>query len=242
MPALAAGIWCCGVDKRPSISALPIRSPLKYAPAHNDLAVRDKASPPSGSVGRRGRTPRWPARRRCATGGRSGHRPPRSPALAGIIGARRRGPPDDLSVVDALQVDPRDPDVCVTEVAPDDVQRNALDGYNDRAQPFVWTKTANTSSPKLPAISKPLQERCTSAAMTRTEREEQLRDRPRHRRFERHPHTAWATGSPACQKRMASNVPPSARYAERPAAESTIVDIHAGISRTWSRLPSVGRL
>ncbi len=38
-----------------------------------------------------------------------------------------------------------------------------IDGYNQRAQPFVWTKTPNRSSPK-PSNNKTLQERCTSTA------------------------------------------------------------------------------
>ena len=36
-----------------------------------------------------------------------------------------------------------------------------IDGYNDRAQPFVWTKTADRSSPR-PSNDKTLQKRCTS--------------------------------------------------------------------------------
>ena len=36
-----------------------------------------------------------------------------------------------------------------------------IDGYNDGAQPFVWTKTADRSS-RRPSNDNPLQERCTS--------------------------------------------------------------------------------
>ena len=38
-----------------------------------------------------------------------------------------------------------------------------IDGYNQRAQPFVWTKTPNRSSPK-PSNNKALQKRCTRSA------------------------------------------------------------------------------
>jgi hypothetical protein len=54
---------------------------------------------------------------------------------------------DDLGIVDALEVDRRDPEVAVTELALDEDQRNTLMRYLDRVRvlQLVWREaTADT--------------------------------------------------------------------------------------------------
>jgi hypothetical protein len=55
----------------------------------------------------------------------------RSPVLAGIIGALRAWTVAMISAFDSLQIDRRDPEVCVTQLPLDDVGRGALVGELD---------------------------------------------------------------------------------------------------------------
>jgi hypothetical protein len=72
-------------------------------------------------------------------------------ALPGEAGTRRqhrRSPgvdgPDDLGVVNALQVDRRDAEICVSELSLNDVERNAFASHLDGVcvAKLVWAKAA----------------------------------------------------------------------------------------------------
>jgi len=67
---------------------------------------------------------------------------------------------DDLAAVDPLQVDARDPEVRVTELALDDDQRDALPGHLDSvSMPKLVGRKAPAQSSCRPQTSKPTSRR-----------------------------------------------------------------------------------